>query len=126
MKVKLKELRSSQVSLAKLFSCDLPLKVSYKLKKLAKEVDKEIEEIEKAREDLIVKYGKKDSNGDIHVKEENIEVFNKEFSELLNEFIELNAMKVDIPITLDINLSTVDLINLESFVNIILEDEEDL
>lgn len=118
-KIKLKELRDITGSLAKLVTMDLPVKISYRMTKIAKLIKNELQEVEDQRTELVKKYGEKTEQG-LMVKEK-IEEFNKEFNEFLDEEIEISYIPVNLSSIEDRKLSALDMLNLEIFI----KDDDD-
>jgi GTP:adenosylcobinamide-phosphate guanylyltransferase len=104
-------------SLTKIVSKDLPLKTSYALTKLVKEVETKSVVFQEAKNSIIKKYGE-EKDGGINVTKENMEVFLKEFDELLNIEEEYDFEKIEISKDLEIELAVGDLINLEKVLEI--------
>lgn len=93
MKVKLIEIYGSVSTLNKLIEEPLPAKVSFKLMKLLNQLNNEVKLVEDQRLKLVKQYSKDGTS----VADENKEVFVKEFSEFLNEEIDVAWQ----PITID-------------------------
>lgn len=108
--MKLKQLILSVESLSYLSSLKLPAVTSYKLALLTKKINPDIEEFHKTRNEKLKEYGEEimedeKSTGKFNIKQENIEIFNKEIDDLLET--ELN---IDIP---DVSISEFSGINIE-------------
>lgn len=105
LKVKLLDVQKARDSLKKIFETSLPIKTSFVLGRVVKEVDKVYEEIEQCRVKLVEKYGE-ESEGKIAVKQENIGSFQKEFLELLTEQdVELNIEPMKLDLIEDVKLT---------------------
>jgi len=116
MKIKLSQIFNVQPIIKKLIEQKMPIKMAYKLSKMAKALNSEYEEIEKQRTSLIQKLGEQTGDtGQFQVKEENAQAFIKEFGEFLNgEAVNLDFEKVslkDLPD--DIKMSPQELIAIE-------------
>jgi hypothetical protein len=98
MLIKLGMLKALEQSITKMYNTDLPIKLSYKISKMIDPVGNELQKIEEQRIKLVEKYGEKNETG-ITVTENNLDSFNKEFSELLE-------VEIDLPIT-PINLDDI-------------------
>ena len=70
-------------------------KTAYKLARNIKEISSELENFDKTRNNLIIKYGKENKEGNIEVEKKNTEVFNKELSDVLGVEVELNIVTID-------------------------------
>lgn len=118
MKLKLGDVTMMQQGLTVLLNQPLPIKLSYKLGKLVKIVDEEIQEIENRRIELVKKYGVEDKEkGTIKVSDENQDHFMKEYSELLDLDVNLDFEQVDInQLPDDIKISPQQLIFLDKII----------
>jgi len=92
MKVKLIDVYTSVSVLNKLIEEPLPTKVSFKLMKLLNVLNGEVKLVEEQRVKLIKQY----SSDGTTVSEENKDSFVKEFSDFLNEDIEIPWEPVEI------------------------------
>ncbi len=106
MKLTLAELKALEIPLTNFLKEKLPLKASYRLSKVLKQISSELGDLEQERQKLIRQYGEVDTEaGEISIKEEaKLNQFRLEFSELLKEEVELNFE----PIALD-DLGSVEL-----------------
>ena len=84
---------------------------TFKIARLLRSLDKEINTFEETRVKMIQTYGEKDENGmliekdgNIHVMADKIEIFNKEMEALLKSEIEINGEKLSIEYFDNINL----------------------
>ncbi len=115
--IELKELRKIQNSIGKIVSANIPSeKIRYRLSKLAKLLTTELTDLEKERQRLIKEYGEKDAQGNIQVKPEHEEEFNKRFDELQSESVEVSYVPVDLS-GIDAGLNALDMLNLEPFLS---------
>lgn len=109
MQVKLSEVYNSIEPLNKLSEMQLPLTVSYKLVKIVKKLNDEIESIEKMRQKLIKKHGKEEENGAVTVPEEKKQDFINEFTTLLNTKIKLDFEPISLQELKDLTMSVSDM-----------------
>jgi len=124
MKIKLMTIKSIEDSLQKLMNKELNVRIAYRLAKVLKIITTELQEVEKARIELIRKYsdapkqdGKSDPvSGQVQVAKEKEQEFFKEFNELLQEDVEIEFEPIDISELDDIKLSPLDLLKLTDFV----------
>ena len=122
IKTKLQTLVKAGDAFTKLSAIELPLKTSYKLAKLIRQVNDELVLFDEQRLKLCKKYG-------AYITEENsysippdkMPEFSNEYSELLSVEVNLNFEKVTLPETL--NITPADILNLSDFIEI--EGEED-
>jgi hypothetical protein len=102
MKIKNEVLVNSVQVLRKLNNAELPVKVSYKLAKNIKSIEKELNIYEEEKQKLINKYGEKDEEGKLKTKEDgsinitDTENWNKDIKELLDIEAEINIEKINI------------------------------
>lgn len=75
--------------------------VAFKIARLIREMNKEIEDFDKQRANIAREYGAKDDNGELIIENNNIRIdperiedCNKELEELFNTEVELNANKL--------------------------------
>lgn len=92
MNLKLGEIRGMERGLAQLMQLQLPIKLSFRLAKLANRCRKELLAVEQERVKLVKKYSDEpDEKGENKVKEENEQKFREEFAQLLDEEVELEV-----------------------------------
>lgn len=102
MKIKNEVLVNSVQVLSKLNNAELPVRVSYKLAKNIKSIEKELNIYEEEKQKLINKYGEKDEEGKLKTKEDgsinitDTENWNKDIKELLEIEAEINVEKINI------------------------------
>lgn len=100
----------------KIYNMDLAASLSFKVMRLSNAIDAEMQNYEKERIRLVKKYGDESEGGNISVKEENMEIFSKEFGELVESKVDLNNVdKIDI-LSTDIKLSAADLAMIKDFI----------
>ena len=96
MKIQLAKVVNSVQVFQKLTQQELPVKVSFRLLSLIKQLDEKLKAFEDSRVTLIKKYGENLEDGGFKVKDENLEVFQSDLNELLTEEIELDFVSIDI------------------------------
>lgn len=102
IKVQLKDIIEGTEVLKKLAGQPLRGKVAFQISKILKRLEDELTLFNNTRVDIIKKYSQtnengeliSDENGNVKLKEETIEDFNKEITELLNMEIEIDANKI--------------------------------
>ena len=125
--MKLYQLIESKDSLKKLNTAEgLPFKTALSIAKDIKEIDEVLQVYENKRRELINKYGKKDENGELIIKDNNIELtdhtaFVSEFNALTMENVDIEVKKIAIDDLENVTNMTPNDINNISF----LFDEED-
>jgi len=131
MKIKLKELLAAKELITKLGTSNIfPMKLCYRLFRLVKDVNRELETFEEARANTVKKYGEEDTSGSVRVMPKNLGIFTIEMRSLLEEEVEvfnldlsLNELEEIIKIAQDkkeLNnnfLTAIDLLNLETFLS---------
>lgn len=116
VKIKIEQLLEKQAAFDKLLKKDLPFKLAYRLSKLATKVTQEMKHIAKAREDVIKKFGNKETNGSYKVPEDKLEAFGKEWEVFVQEEIEFSAEKIPMEALEKVELSAMDIANLDCFI----------
>ena len=118
MELKLVEVQRAQKAFQKVMNADLPVRVAFRLSRLAKAVDDVFADIEKQRVKLVEKYGEQAENGDgVRVKTENIAKFQQEFAELLaEETVTLKTDKIELEVLEGVKLTPLEMLALEPFL----------
>ena len=125
--MKLYQLIESKDSLKKLNTAEgLPFKTALSIAKDIKEIDEVLQVYENKRRELINKYGKKDENGELIIKNDNVELtdriaFASEFNALTMEDVDIEVKKIAIDDLENVNNMTPNDINNISFL---FEEEE--
>ena len=135
MKIQLKQIWIARGVFAKLFNAEFSdIKLSYALSKIAKKINSEIEEIERARISLIKKYAEKDEKGnpkieggqfvlkDFVLKDQ--EKFIKEFEKFLETEIELDVWQIPWEAMEEVKLSPNEFLAVSEFTKIESKLEE--
>ena len=102
IKVQLKDIIEGTEVLKKLAGQPLRGKVAFQISKILKRLEDELTLFNNTRVEIIKKYSQTDENGElisdengnVKLKEETIEDFNKEITELLNMEIEIDANRI--------------------------------
>ena len=116
IKTTIEKILNSQEALNKLADKPLPVKISYRLAKVVKTVGTELELYESERKKLLEKYGTPDNeNKYYNIPKDKAEMFNTEFTQLLNTETELSAEKIDLSGE-DVKLTAKEFIALEPFI----------
>lgn len=105
MKVTNGEIRMMQEALSKLNSLRIPVRLSFKIAKLANKVGDAFRAAEVVRVKLVNEHGVKDKTGNFQVTLAPIEEQEKfwaEFVELLNEEVELDVDPIELPADLEV------------------------
>ena len=116
MKIKIEQLLEKQAAFDKLLKKDLPFKLSYRLSKLAAKVTQEMKHVAKARDEMIKKFGDKEEGGAFKVPPKKLEAFGKEWESFIQEEIEFSAEKIPMEALEKVELSAMDIANLDCFI----------
>lgn len=127
--VKMSNLLDSTEALQKLAKREVKAKLAFQIARLLKAADKEIQQFNETRMDLIRKYGEKDENGELNtdengnckIKPENISVFSTELNELMATEVEINANALKFTLLEDLDFTPSEISVLEPFIEF---DEE--
>lgn len=98
---------------------------TFKIARLIRELDKEIQLFEEERMKIANKYGEKDENGNlipqengtIKIPDDKVQECNEEFQALFNTQVEINANKLPIEIFDSIEMTPTQAMNLEAIVD---------
>jgi hypothetical protein len=114
------EIKNLEHSFTKLVEQDLPVRLAYRLGKILKQINNELEHIENLRIALVKKYGTNDEKTNtINVSIDKLEAFLQEWTELLNEKVNLDFEKIKLSELeeLEIKITPIDFIKLEYFID---------
>lgn len=120
--MKLYQLIESKDSLKKLNTAEgLPFKTALYIAKDIKEIDEVLQVYENKRRELINKYGKKDENGELIIKDNNIELIDRtafvnEYNGLVMEDVDIDIKKITIDDLENVTTMTPNDINNISFL----------
>ena len=104
---------------------EFPGSTTFKIARLIRELDKEIQLFEEERSKIANKYGEKDENGNLVIQEGgNIKILdnkiqdcNEELQALFNTQVEINANKLPVDIFDSIEMTPTQAMNLEAIVD---------
>ena len=104
---------------------EFPGSVTFKIARLIRELDKEIQLFDEERSKIANKYGEKDVNGNLVIQEGgNIKILdnkiqdcNEELQALFNTQVEINANKLPVDIFDSIEMTPTQAMNLETIVD---------
>ena len=120
MKTTIKQILNARETLSRLSEKALPVKQSYRLAKLVKAVDDEINVYDGERIKLCEKYGTLNKEKHIYeFKDEEYKSFETDINVLQSQEVELDVKPIDIS---DLELSAQDIINIEPFIEVIDDD----
>ena len=115
MKLTLGKIYGSVNALKILNEARLPIKVTYKLSKNIKEIENNLSTINPQINSILTKYGE-EINGKTIVKNENFDVFKKEYDELMTIEEELNISELTLDELESVELSNVDLLTIDFMI----------
>ena len=94
MKLTYEKISSALPALSKLSKLDLKVVEAIKLARLIGKIEAELKPLEKTRATLFRKYSEEVENGTYKIKPESYDTFSKEYRELLETEIDIDADKV--------------------------------
>ncbi len=130
MKITLRDIINIQSSYSKLLEqVYLPIKIRYTLSKDGRKIQSELEELQKMRDSLIMKYGSKQKDGSTAILpgSPNLASYEVDMSDLLDIEIDLLTDQIDVELFMrdDCTLSAKDLLILDKLI-IDKSDEKDI
>ena len=123
IKVKLNDIVNATETFNKIIRQPFKGSLAFKIARLARELDKEMQTFNTERQKIIQKYGEKDENGELVVDEKglvnfdktNLKEINEEFDSLLNTELEINADKLPMDSIDNFEITPQEIISIESF-----------
>lgn len=123
IRVDLKTILNASETFNKIMQQSFNGSLAFKIARLARELNKEMETFNTERQKLLNKYCAKDENGELKVNEqgnvtilpEYINVFNEEFTTLLETEVEINADKLPMDRIDDFEITPQQMLDLEIF-----------
>jgi len=102
IKIKLSDVVNATETFNKIMQQSFKGSLAFKIARLARELDKEMQTFNSERQKIIQKYGEKDENGELKIDENGnvkfesskIQEINDDFNSLLNTELEINADKL--------------------------------
>lgn len=123
IKVTMGQILTANQIFTKLINDTYTGRAAFTIARLVREVTKETESFEKARMEIIRRYGDKDENGElvlnegnVHIPEENISKCNQELNDVLSAELEINAEPIDMQWLEKVELSLNEALALEPFM----------
>lgn len=123
IKIKLSDVVNATETFNKIMQQSFKGSLAFKIARLARELDKEMQTFNTERQKIIQKYGEKDENGELkidengNVKFENskIQEINEEFNSLLNTELEINADKLPMDSIDAFEITPQEMLSIETF-----------
>lgn len=116
VKLKLKDIKSSEVTLQKLAGVELSAKSAYRVSTLLRPISEELKLIEEQRMKLVKKYADKDNvSGEMKVENQKDD-FLKEWLEFLETDIEIDIQTIDLSDLESIKFTPSEMTTIDKFV----------
>jgi len=123
IKIKLSDVVNATGTFNKIMQQSFKGSLAFKIARLARELDKEMQTFNEERQKIIQKYGNKDENGELIIDENgnikfdnaNIEEINQEFNSLLETELEINADKLPMDSIDNFEITPQEMLNIEVF-----------
>jgi len=123
IKVKLNDIVNATETFKKIMRQSFKGSLAFKIARLARELDKEMQTFNTERQKIIQKYGEKDENGELIVDEKglinfdktNLKEINEEFNSLLNTELEINADKLPMDSIDNFEITPQEMLQIEVF-----------
>lgn len=123
--IKMSDLLNSTETLQKLSQKELKARLALTIARLLKEAEREIQNFNEVRMNLINKYGEKDEKGELitddkgncKILPEGIETFSKELNDLVATDVEINANKLNLNDLDSLDFTPSDMAALEPFID---------
>lgn len=107
-------LSDSVLSLQKLWnSQDVKARISFRLAKMGKEINAELEIFNEKKQKLYEKYGVKKEDNNFYITDENMEVFQKEYKELIEEETTISIPEIHLSDVENVDISPRDISTLD-------------
>lgn len=124
IKIKVSDLLNATETLQKLSQKELKAKLALSIARLLKEAEREIQNFNEVRMNLINKYGEKDEKGELITDDkgnckiipDGIETFSKELNDLVTTDVEINANKLKLDDLENLDFTPGDMVALEPFI----------
>lgn len=111
------ELLNGVEGLQTLLNMPLPIKISYCVARLIREVNNEYKLLSRVRQQIGQKYGEASNDGSFNISKEQQETFLEEYNNLMNTTISLNVEPIELKDLEEyIKLTPKDIINLMPFI----------
>ena len=124
IKIQMNDLLNSTETLQKLSQKELKARLALSIARLLKEAEREIQNFNDVRMNLINKYGEKgedgqlitDDKGNCKILPEVIDPFTTELNELIGTEVEINANKIRMDDLAELDFTPSDMVALEPFI----------
>jgi hypothetical protein len=119
MEITISEILNAKPVLEELVDKEISIKTAYRLSRIIKELNNELQTFEEQRQKLVQKHGEQQEDapeGNIVVSEENMPAFQQELAELLMATLNLNCEPMHIDEFGDIKMRTSELLLIDKFL----------
>ena len=123
IKIQLNDVVNATETFSKIMQQSFKGSLAFKIARLARELDKEMQTFNTERQKLVQKYAEKDEDGELKVDENGnvkfdnskIQEINEEFNSLLNTELEINADKLPIDSIDAFEITPQEMLQIEKF-----------
>ena len=123
IKIKLNDIVNATETLNKIMQQSFKGSLAFKIARLARELDKEMQTFNAEKQKIIQKYGEKDENGELKIDEKGLVKFNKanlkeineEFNSLLDTDLEINVDKLPMDSIDNFEITPQEMLQIEVF-----------
>ena len=123
IKVKLNDIVNATETFNKIIQQSFKGSLAFKIARLVRELDKEMQTFNAEKQKIIQKYGEKDENGELIVDKKglvkfdktNLKEINEEFNSLLNTELEINADKLPMDSIDNFEITPQEMLQIEIF-----------
>jgi single-stranded DNA-specific DHH superfamily exonuclease len=116
MKTTILDILNGQAALEKLVGQEVKISAAFRLSKLIKEINEELQLFEEHRQSLVKKYGDEQEDGNVVIPEDKLEEFQTEFNELLTTEVDLKHDPIAVDDLGDVEMTTAELLLIEKFL----------
>ena len=114
MKLQLGQIQDMKDPMSRLTNEKLPLRVAFKLNKMIRVFDENLQVIEEERVKLVKALGEESDDGTMKVPKDNLEEFQKQYVELMMEEVEVDVIGFSIDDFGDAKVTTQDMLKLDA------------
>lgn len=124
--IKMSDLLNATEILQKLAQKELKARLALQVARMLKEAEREMQNFNEVRMNLIKKYGEKDESGEIitddngncKILPDGVETFSKELNDLVGMDIEINANKLKLDDLENLDFTPSEMVTLEPFIEV--------
>ena len=116
LQVTMNELLNSNEAMRNIATKELPIKISYQISRIINKMESELKIFEDLKRKIFTNYGENTKDGQIRIKDENREKFQKEMRILLDTSVEIYGNKIELENFNEIKINAIDLLNLKFLI----------